>query len=194
VDAYWRKVQRLQDEGQFGAALVYSTFNYAAGRVQGLEFTVNYDQGPLTGYFNASLGKAMGKRIITSQYNFAPEDLAWVDRHWIFLDHDQKLTSSGGVSYALGERTRLGADYLFGSGLRRDGAVPNGDHLPAYFQLNLSVAHDFAFDRFGDLHTQLAILNALDRNYELRDGSGIGVGAPQFGPRRGLYLSLQKEF
>ncbi|HXD35318.1 MAG TPA: TonB-dependent receptor, partial [Rhodanobacter sp.] len=194
VDAYYRKVRRLQDEGQFGSALVYSTFNYAAGRVKGLEFTVNYDQGPLSAYFNASLGKAIGKRIITSQYNFAPDDLAYVNSHWIFLDHDQKLTSSGGVSYALDDATRLGANYLYGSGLRKDGAVPNGASLPAYFQLNLNVSHDFALDRFGKLHTQLAVLNVLDRTYELRDGSGIGVGAPQFGPRRGVYLSLQKDF
>jgi len=194
VDAYYRKVRRLQDEGQFGSALVYSTFNYAAGRVKGLEFTVNYDQGPLSAYFNASLGKAIGKRIITSQYNFAPDDLAYVNSHWIFLDHDQKLTSSGGINYALNDGTRVGANYLFGSGLRKDGAVPNGASLPAYFQLNLNVSHDFALDRFGKLHTQLAVLNVLDRTYELRDGSGIGVGAPQFGPRRGVYLSLQKDF
>jgi outer membrane receptor protein involved in Fe transport len=194
VDAYYRKVQRLQDEGQFGSALVYSTFNFAAGRVKGLEFTVNYDQGPLSAYFNASLGKAIGKRIITSQYNFAPDDLAYVNSHWIFLDHDQKLTSSGGVNYALNDSTKVGADYLFGSGLRKDGEVPNGATLPAYFQLNLNLSHDFTFGGFGKLHTQLAVLNVLDRTYELRDGSGIGVGAPQFGPRRGVYLSLQKEF
>jgi outer membrane receptor protein involved in Fe transport len=194
VDAYYRKVDRLQDEGQFGSALVYSTFNLAQGRVKGVEFTADYSAGPLSAYFNLALSKAIGKGIITSQYNFDPDDLAYVAAHWIHLDHDQKLAASGGVSYALGERTRLGADYVFGSGLRRDGAVPNGDHLPAYFQLNLSVAHDFAFDRFGDLHAQLAVLNALDRSYELRDGSGIGVGAPQFGPRRGVYLSLQKDF
>ena len=194
VDAYYRKVQRLQDEGQFGSALVYSTFNYAAGRVKGLEFTVNYEQGPLSAYFNASLGKAIGKRIVTSQYNFAPDDLAYVNNHWIFLDHDQKLTSSGGIHYALNDSTGVGADYLFGSGLRKDGDVPNGASLPAYFQLNLNLSHDFAVDRFGKLHTQLAVLNVLDRTYELRDGSGIGVGAPQFGPRRGVYLSVQKDF
>jgi len=28
----------------------------------------------------------------------------------------------------------------------------------------------------------------------LRDGSGIGVGAPQFGPRRGAYVTLSKQF
>jgi outer membrane receptor protein involved in Fe transport len=194
VDAYYRKVRRLQDEGQFGSALVYSTFNYAKGRVKGIEFTANYEQGPWSAYFNLALSQALGERIITSQYNFAPEDLAYVDSHYIHLDHDQKEVSSGGLSYALDDATRIGADYLFGSGLRRDGTVPNGASLPAYFQLNLNLAHDFAFDSAGKLHTQLALLNVLDRTYQLRDGSGIGVGAPQFGPRRGVYLSLQKDF
>jgi hypothetical protein len=173
---------------------VYSTFNYAKGRIKGAEFTANYDDGPFSAYFNLAASRAIGSRVITSQYNFDPDDLAYVADHYIFLDHDQAYSSSGGFSYALSEKTRVGANYLFGSGLRKDGDVPNGASLPAYFQLNLSLAHDFSLDRFGDLHTQLAVINALDRSYELRDGSGIGVGAPQFGPRRGVYLSLQKDF
>ena len=136
----------------------------------------------------------MGKDVVTSQYNFGPADLAYIANNYIHLDHDQKYTSSGGISYALGDDTKLGADYLFGSGLRRDGAVPNGARMPGYFQLNFSISHDFRVDRFGKLHAQVAVINALDRSYELRDGTGIGVGAPQFGPRRGLYLSLQKDF
>jgi outer membrane receptor protein involved in Fe transport len=194
LDAYDRRVHRLQDEGQFGAALVYSTFNFAQGRVRGVEFTANYASGPLSAYFNLAASKATGRDVITSQYNFDPDDLAYIARHAIFLDHDQKLTSSGGLSYAFGEDTRLGANYLFGSGMRRDGRVPNGATLPAYFQLNLSLAHDFRLGTSGKLHTQLAIINALDRTYELRDGSGIGVGAPQYGPRRGVYLSVEKDF
>src|SRR5699024_6159464 len=52
LDAYYRKVQRLQDEGQFGAALVYSTFNFAEGRIKGVELSANYANGPLSVYFN----------------------------------------------------------------------------------------------------------------------------------------------
>ena len=194
LDAYYRKVQRLQDEGQFGAALVYSTFNYAKGRIKGVEFTANYENGPLSAYFNLAASRAIGTQVITSQYNFDPDDLAYVADHYIFLDHDQAYSSSGGISYAFDDATRVGADYLFGSGLRKDGDVPNGASLPSYFQLNLSLSHDFEFASTGKLHTQLAVINVLDRTYELRDGSGIGVGAPQFGPRRGLYLTLQKDF
>ena len=194
LDTYYRTVSRLQDEGQFGTALVYSTFNYKYGWVGGAEFTANYNAGPLSAYFNFSYTKAMGKDVMTSQYNFSPVDLAYIANNYIYLDHDQKYTSSGGVSYALSDTTKVGADYLFGTGLRKDGSVPNGGTLPAYFQLNFNVSHDFTFDHFGKLHTQLAVINALDRTYELRDGTGIGVGAPQFGPRRGLYLNLQKDF
>lgn len=194
LDAYYRQVHDIQDEGQFGAALVYATFNYRKGSVKGLEFTASYHNGPWDAYFNAATTRAMGKRVVTSQYNFGPADLAYIHDHWIYLDHDQKLTSSGGLNYTFAGGTRLGANYLFGSGLRKDGAVPNGATMPAYFQLNLSVSHDFSFGGSGPLHTQLAVINALDRVYALHDGTGIGVGAPQYGPRRGVYLSVSKDF
>jgi outer membrane receptor protein involved in Fe transport len=194
LDAYYRKVQRLQDEGQFGAALVYSTFNYKYGRVRGTEFTVSYNHGPISAYFNAAYSRAMGKDVITSQYNFGTDELAYIADNWIHLDHDQKLASSGGVTYAFSDSTKVGADYLFGSGLRQDGNVPNGRSLPYYVQLNFNVSHDFNFDSVGKVHTQLALINALDRSYRMRSGTGVGVGAPQYAPRRGLYLTVEKPF
>ena len=192
LDAYYRQVNYLQDEGQFGAALVYSPFNYARGRVRGIEFSANYDNGPLSVYFNLAQSRAMGKGIISGQYNFDADELDYISAHWVHLDHDQKLAASGGVSYAIGADTRVGADFLYGSGLRRDFA--NTASLPSYFQLNLSLEHGFRLAGFGKLDARLVLINALDRVYELRDGSGIGVGAPQYGPRRGLYLGLGKDF
>lgn len=121
LDSYSRRVARIQDEGQFGAAVVYSTFNYDQGKVKGDEFTLNYNDGALSAYFNFAYNRSVGKRIITGQYNFDPDDLAYIHDHFIHLDHDQKYTSSGGISYAFADSTRVGADYLFGSGLRRDG-------------------------------------------------------------------------
>lgn len=194
LDAYDRRAKRLQDEGQFGAAYIYSTFNYRYGHIHGLEFSADYDNGPFSAYFNAAYSRAMGKQVMTGDYNFDADALAYVAEHWIHLDHDQKLTSSGGVSYRFAGSNRIGANYLFGSGLRTDtDSVPNGASLPSYFQLDLSASHDFDL---GDhpLHAQLAVVNALDRSYQLRDGGGIGVFAPQWGPRRGAYLTLQQDF
>ena len=37
------------------------------------------------------------------------------------------------------------------------------------------------------------VVNIFDRIYELRSGSGIGVFAPQFGPRRGYYAGLSQQ-
>jgi len=41
---------------------------------------------------------------------------------------------------------------------------------------------------------RLDVVNVFDEIYELRDGSGIGVGAPQFGQRRGCYGGLTLAF
>ncbi len=106
------------------------------------------------------------------------------------LDHDQRLTGSGGVSYDW-NGTRLGADFLYGSGLRADFA--NTAHLPQYWQINLSANRDFDLPRIGMTNVRLALINATDQVYEIRDGSGIGVGAPQYGPRAGVYLGLSKK-
>jgi len=38
------------------------------------------------------------------------------------------------------------------------------------------------------------VVNILDKIYELRDGSGSGVGAPQFGQRRGFYGTIACDF
>jgi outer membrane receptor protein involved in Fe transport len=35
------------------------------------------------------------------------------------------------------------------------------------------------------------VINVFDKVYQIRDG--IGVGAPQFGPRRGFFAGLSKE-
>jgi outer membrane receptor protein involved in Fe transport len=193
VDAYYKQSKNLIDEGQFGAPIILTPFNYAKGYVRGVEFTANYTHGPFSLYGNLALSKAQGKDIVSSQFSFDPGDLAYITSHYIYLDHDQTYTASGGVSYTLAG-TRLAADLLYGSGLRRDGAVPNGDHVPAYTQVNFSVAHTFATAPFGPLSLRLDLINAFDKTYEIRDGTGIGVGAPQFGPRRGVFAGVSKSF
>jgi hypothetical protein len=37
-------------------------------------------------------------------------------------------------------------------------------------------------------------VNLFDQAYELRDGTGIGVGAPQWGQRRGFYGGISWVF
>ena len=191
LDAYYRKVTNLLDEGQFGSALIFSPFNYADGKVRGVELTANYTHDGFTAYANVASSRAEGKDVVTGQYNFEQDELDYIATHWVHLDHDQRLTSSGGLSW-LWNGTRFGADYLYGSGLRADFA--NTAHLPQYWQVNASVDHKFTLRQANDLDVGLALINVTDRVYLLRDGSGIGVGAPQYGPRRGLYFSANLAF
>ncbi len=192
ADAYYRQVRHLQDEGQFGNALIYSAFNFERGRIFGLEFSSSYKDDRLSAYANLSVSSAKGKGIETGQFNFDPAELAYIQSRWVHLDHEQKLSASAGVSYRLGDSTTLGGDLLYGSGLRRGFA--NTEHLPAFVQVNASVARSFKVDGFGKFDLRASVLNLFDRSYELRDGSGIGVGAPQFGPRRTFYVALSKPF
>ena len=192
ADAYYRQVAHLQDEGQFGNALIYSAFNFEQGKIYGLELSASYRGGPWSAYANLSLSRAMGKGIETGQFNFDADELAYIQSHWVHLDHDQKLAASGGVSYRLKDGTTLGADALYGSGLRRGFA--NTEHLPGYVQVNASVSRGFDLAGLGKFELRLSAINLFDRSYQLRDGSGIGVGAPQFAPRRTLYLALSKPF
>ena len=109
------------------------------------------------------------------------------------LDHDQRLTASAGVSYRWPDSLALSADALYGSGSRSGFA--NSDHLPSYTQVNVAATRTFDFGQgFGTLDARVAVLNLFDRVYELRDGSGIGVGAPQYGMRRALYAGFSKAF
>ncbi|MDB5815916.1 MAG: outer rane transport family protein [Rhodocyclales bacterium] len=191
LDTYYRRVRNLQDEGQFGNALIFSAFNFKEGRIYGSELTASYHGSALSAYANVGYSIAQGRNIVTGQFNFGPDELDYIANHWVHLDHDQHWTASTGVSY-LWQGTTVGVDALYGSGLRRGFA--NTDHMPGYVQVNVGASRPFEFAAVGKMSARLAIINLLDHSYALRDGSGIGVGAPQYGPRRTVTVSLSKFF
>ena len=193
IDGYYRNVKHLQDEGQFGNALIFSAFNYAQGRIYGLDLTASYRDKGLSGYFNVGGQSARGKTVETGQFNFEQDELDYINANWVHLDHEQALSSSAGLAYQWGDGWLVSTDALYGSGLRRGFA--NTEHLPSYTQINAAIAKTFDLGGgVGKVDTRLALLNVFDRVYQLRDGSGIGVGAPQYGTRRAAYLTLGKTF
>lgn len=197
VDSYYKQSRNLLDEGQFGAPIILTPFNYLQGKQYGVEFTANFTDDNLSAYANLALQSARGKDIASAQFNFSQSDLNYIAEHSIHLDHEQQVTASGGISY-LWQGTRYSADLLEGSGLRAslvlpDGQrVPNGDHLPYYTQVNLGVSRKFQLDNAGTLTARLDVINLLDKTYQIRNGTGVGVGAPQFGPRRGIFIGITK--
>lgn len=199
LDGYYRLFDNLLDDGQFGAPIVQTLFNYGKGRTRGVELSLNYAHNGLTAYGNLAWAIGQGKQINSGQFNFDQPTLTYIAQNYIYLDHDQRWTGSAGAAYKIRSGQLMGtymsADLLYGSGLRTGGAapafIPNGGKLPSYATLNMSVGHKFT--RLG-LDVHLDANNLLDRIYEIRDGTGVGVGAPQYGARRGVFLGMTKSF
>ncbi len=199
VDSYYKQAIHLIDEGQFGAPIILTPFNYRYGQVYGVEFTANYTIEHFQAYGNLAFQRAIGKDFESSQFNFSANNLAYVTDHYIHLDHEQEMTISGGAAYVW-QGSRFSGDILVGSGLRAalilpDGsAIPNGAHLPYYRQVNLGASHAFDAEGIKGLSVRLDVINAFDQKYQIRNGTGIGVGAPQYGPRRGFFAGVSKTF
>jgi outer membrane receptor protein involved in Fe transport len=77
LDGFYKASKNLIDEGQFGAPIILTPFNYQHGRQYGGELTVNYTQGAFSAYTNLSYERAVGRNIISSQFQFNPDDLAY---------------------------------------------------------------------------------------------------------------------
>ena len=58
----------------------------------------------------------------------------------------------------------------------------------------MAFTHNWKATPIGDVELRLAALNIFDETYLLRDGSGVGVGAPQYGARRTFFTGITTSF
>jgi outer membrane receptor protein involved in Fe transport len=191
IDGFYKTARNILDEGQFGSALILSSFNYRTGEIYGGELTTSYTHGGFFSYLNVGFEHATGKQVSSAQFLFSPDELAYISNHAVFLDHDQRVTGSGGIAYNWDKWT-FSADALYGNGLRRGFA--NTQKLHPYETLNLGVERLISLGGKQSISVRFDVVNLLDKIYEIRDGSGIGVGAPQFGQRRGFYGTVGLAF
>ena len=153
----------------------------------------------LTAYVNFSLEHAIGEDWVSSEFSFDPADFAYVQNHYIHLDHEQLASASAGVDYRWAN-TIFSADTIYGTGLRQDLTlpsgenIPNGAHVPPYGEVNLGISHDLTDIGVDGLTARVDVINVFDINYQIRSGSGVGVFAPQYGQRRGFFFGLSKAF
>jgi outer membrane receptor protein involved in Fe transport len=183
-NGYFRLSQDLIDLGQFGFVPIFVPFNYQHGRVWGSEFSATYNWGPLSVRGNFTYSVAQANEVASGQFNFTPQEVAYIANHYIFLDHSQQYTASGGVTYNW-------RDYLFsvtgtyGSGLRAGFA--NTEELGENFQIDLAAEKGWQVPNLGKVRTRVVLINATDNINELRNGTGIGIFQPGYGPRRAVY-------
>jgi hypothetical protein len=172
LDGFDKIAKNLIDLGQFGNAIILAPFNYRTGRVHGLEISTTARAAGISGYANAAYVFTQARDIESAQFE-------------IRLDHEGEVSASAGVAYGLGA-ARIFVDLLYCSGLRRGFA--NQQKLPAYYPVNLGFERTLAVVSAGlAVKLRLDVANLFDQVYRLRDGTGIGISASQYGPRRGLY-------
>ena len=201
IDAYYKIKKNLLDETQYGSTELLAPFNYADGYGWGVELSANYENGPVTLYANVARGEQRAKNIVSNQFFFVPDELAYVANHRIFTDHSQAWTVSGGGSLklanALGE-LQPSVEFLYGSGLRKTDdtpdAVPNGATQQPYLVLNLGIAQVIKWDDDHALTIRIDVANLFDKVYLVHDGSGVGSGQPQYGARRGIFFGVRESF
>jgi outer membrane receptor protein involved in Fe transport len=200
LDAYYKIAKDLLDNGNFGQALVLSAFNYASGINEGIELSAKFNSGNFQAYGNLSVGQERATGIVSNQYlfnNVMPladlgglTEYQYIQSHWVYTDHNQFVTASAGLSY-LWNGTRFSTDMIYGSGLRAGDA--NIDSQSPYAQFNAGLSHEFAMPDGLPLTVRFDVVNLFDTIYQIRSGTGIGVFAPQFGPRRGYFIGLSKK-
>jgi outer membrane receptor protein involved in Fe transport len=191
LDFYYKRARNLLDDGQFGQALVQTAFNYDRAYNTGVEFKARYENGDFRAYANLAWARQRAAQIASNQFLLEADELAYIANHYVYTDHAQSWTGSAGASYVF-FGTRVSADMIYGSGLRSGFA--NTAHLSPYTQVNLGISREIASPFGKPLELRFDVVNLLDQPYVLRDGSGIGVFAPQYGPRRGFFAGLRQEF
>jgi hypothetical protein len=170
---------------------VFTPFNYAKGRQYGVEFTTSLNRENFTWYSNFAYSVAQGNDIVSNQFLFGADELAYAKTHFISLDHDQTFTESAGIAYHWWGFL-FSLSQIYGSGLREGFA--NTRNLPFYVQFDAGIARQLAATSYGKFEGRVAAVNLGDWIYPIRSGSGIGVFAPQFGPRRSFYGGVKWEF
>lgn len=189
-EAFYRSVRDMQDLGQFGSAYIFSPYNYREGRVFGTELSAQWRRGPLLAYGNLTLSRSEGRGLVSNQYFWSTAELAQVQKKFVRTDHDQLITGSAGVAYTVWDGGNVSSTLVYGSGMRRGFA--NSQVVTPYVTVNLGLSQEFTIAGGGKWTARLDVLNLFDRSYQLRDGTGIGVGAPQYGLRRGIFAGLSR--
>ena len=192
LTAYYKVAQDLIDDGQFGQAYVLTAFNYADAQNEGLELKLKYSKDGVLVYGNLAWAKQQATQFVSNQYLIDLPTYEYALTHYIYTDHCQLLTVSGGVSYPIWDNTKGSLDVIYGSGLRSGFA--NTTTVSPYTQVNLGLSHEFNLPDWKPFTLRFDVVNLLDDIYLIRSGSGIGVFAPLYGPRRGFFVGYSQKF
>ena len=191
ADAYYEWTTHYLDTGQFGVVPIFAPFNYDKGHIWGGELAARYQTENFSAYGSLTLGRNWQQGVVTGQFNFPADELAYIDSHAIVVDHQPLYGASAGASWRVGAYT-LGADGIYSSGLRAGFA--DLEKLPQVLQVNLSAERSFRLPGVGVLTNRLTALNVFDRTNLIRPAEGIGIFQSAYGPRLTFYDTVTLHF
>jgi outer membrane receptor protein involved in Fe transport len=186
VDSYFDLINQWLDEAQLGNSLIFSPLNYRNGRSWGVELSSSYQRGNLDAWFNFSYEEQEVNYVSSMQFSFDPDELAYLDRHYIPIDQTQLFTIAAGASYRW-------HDWLFDFDGTWNRGLPYGfanlQTLPSYLQVNIGLARNFVVPHVGKVICRAAMVNLFDRVYLIR-APDSDVNIPAYGPRRAGYVGI----
>ena len=136
-DAFYEYTNHYLDTGQFGVVPIFAPFNYKHGYIWGTETAITYNTENLSIHASTTIGRNMQKGVATGQFNFDPDELGYINRHYIVLDHQPLYGASGGIAYHWKPYV-FSVEALYSSGLR--GGFADLESLPHVVQVDLSGA------------------------------------------------------
>ena len=191
LDAYYKIATDLIDDGQFGQAVVLTQFNWVRAYSKGVEAKVKYHNGNFSAYANFAFNITRAIDPVSNQYLLDGDEYMYLLTHYHYTDDMQMMTGSAGAAYRW-DQTVFSVNMKYGSGL--PSGFANSTFSEPYVTANIGVARELqAFPGAKPLTVRFDVVNLFDKIYEIRDGSGIGVFAPQFGARRGYYMGLSQK-
>ena len=186
-DVFYEYTKHYLDTGQFGVVPIFTPFNYKHGYIWGTETAFTYNTENLSFHASTTIGRNMQKGISSGQFNFDPNQLGYINRHYIVLDNQPLYGASGGATYRW-NAYMFSVDALYSSGLR--GGFADLESLPHVVQADLSGQRTFEVPHIGELIDRITLLNIFDRTNLIRPAQGIGVFQAAYGPRITVYDTL----
>lgn len=186
-DAFYEYTHHYLDTGQFGDVPIFAPFNYQHGYIWGTETAITYRARDLSIHASTTIGRNMQKGVATGQFNFDPDELGYIDRHYIVLDHQPLYGASGGITYDWNPYS-FSLEALYSSGLR--GGFADLESLPHVVQVDMSGQRSFEVPHIGAVTNRITLLNIFDRTNLIRPAEGIGIFQAAYGPRITVYDTL----
>jgi outer membrane receptor protein involved in Fe transport len=190
-DNFFEITDHYLDTGQFGVVPIFAPFNYGHGSIWGSETAINYKDDKFAAYGNVTVGRNLQRGVVTGQFNFPPDELAFIDSHHIVLDHQPLLGASAGATYKW-EPLTFSLDMIYSGGLRAGFA--DTEQLPTVVQINAAAQIAFHVPGIGEVTDRLTVLNVLDRVNLIRPPEGIGIFQSAYGPRLTVLNTLTVPF